>query len=129
MQIKGAPKGTPLFIVLEKAVRMNNVSSIYIQIAQFWVFEHHRALNYIVAVHCPQLIYRAVKPLLLFVICYIREHIELFVARYKVRYRNAEYSDVLVSRIYFLEQLKSKFCYIVHIVFGVRQFFLLLIAE
>ena len=116
MQLKGTPKGTPLIIVLEKAVRMNNVFALYIQITQFRVFEHHRALNYIVAVLCPQRIYRAVKPLLLFVFCYIRKHIELFVARNKVRYGNAKPSDVLVPRIYFLEQYKSKSCYIIHIV-------------
>ena len=116
MQLKGAHIGTPLFIVLEKAVRMNNVFALYIQITQFRVFEHHRALNYIVAVLCPQRIYRAVKPLLLFVFCYIRKHIELFVARNKVRYGNAKPSDVLVPRIYFLEQYKSKSCYIIHIV-------------
>ena len=116
MQLKGAHIGTPLFIVLEKAVRVNNVFALYIQIAQFRVFEHHRALNYIVAVLCPQLIYRAVKPLLLLVLSYIRKHIKLFVARYKVRYRNAESSDVFVPRIYFLKQLKRKFCDIIHIV-------------
>ena len=43
MQLKGAHIGTPSFIVLEKAVRMNNVFALYIQIAQSWVFEHHRA--------------------------------------------------------------------------------------